>query len=104
MVMMYGESEVGERCKKHLTELVGDIDNDELVFLPHKSKLVVNDIELFNRVIQALDIQEISRLGGLHYTMDIYRADNIPEHWLIVLNKDKTQEFLTKYGEQYKII
>ena len=104
MATMYGESESGQRCKEYLTELVGNINDDKLVFWPHKSKLVVNDTELFNRVTQALNVKELRNLGGLNYSMDVPRAENIPEHWTVVLYRDYTQEFLTKYGEQYKII
>lgn len=98
------ETEDAEKCKRHLTAILGEnIDEAELIFWPHKYKLVVENPDLFHRIAQAIRKRKLIRFGGgLHYYMDVSRNYELPEHWTVVLDY-QTEDFLTNYGERYTI-
>ena len=101
---MMDETSSGERCKRHLETLIGNLADRNLVFWPHKNKLVIEDADLFHQIAQATKKTTLTDLGGFYYTMDVLREDRITDHWIVVLDADQTETFLNKYGGQYKIV
>ncbi len=99
------KTEAGERCKKHLTKMLGStIDEYKLTCWPHKKTIQIYDIELFNDIARKNKISELNKLGGLHYFIDIPNNDNPCDIWIIALDEGLGKKLLNKYGNEYNLL
>lgn len=98
------DTETGRKCKEYLERIIGDrVEGNELICWPHKSKLQVTDIEIFNEIAKKCKIDKLKNLGGFYYYINIPANDNYQDNWTVALDSELRKEFLTKYGKDYKI-
>jgi len=96
-------TKAGIRCKNYLINILGEnINKKELICWLHKRKIQVSDIETFNNIAKKHEINELNKIGGFHYFINISN-DNFRDNWTVILDYELGREFLTKYGNEYKI-
>ena len=69
------DTETGRRCKKYLEIIIGNkIERKELTCWPHKSKLQVADIEIFNEIAKKC---KIDKLNNFHFEFEVFMNSDI---------------------------
>lgn len=102
MVMM---DQTGEECKKHLETLVGDIDDEKVVFWPHKHKIVVNDSDVFHRIAQSKGKSKLIYSGGeFYYYIRVPDENTIQTSWTVVMDVDRSSDFGAQYRKLYQVV
>lgn len=97
------ETENGRICKGYLKKIIGDkLEESEIVCWPHKNKLQISNVEIFNEIANKNKINKLGIFGGFHYYINISNG-NHQNKWIVVLDSELSEEFLTKYGKDYKI-
>ena len=103
--MPLGERE--QRCLQHINENVGDNLDGKLEFWSWKSILGIRDVDVYHRIAQAFEVQDLSLGKGLFFNMrvPIEAGDRFGDQWSVSLlgDENKTKEFVQKYGQHYKV-
>ncbi|MBI2667329.1 hypothetical protein HYX17_01000 [Candidatus Woesearchaeota archaeon] len=91
-----------QRCSNFINEKLEEpLEEGSLEFYTWKNMLGIRDPEKFHKIAQSLKIKGLKKLGGIHYYIGI-PGDN-GNYWEIMLVGSQSEEFLQKYGVQYKV-
>ena len=101
------QTETARRCQDYLEERLGDeTETTSFQIWPNHSEVKVTSEDTFHKINQRLrNNNEITRvIEELGFNISIpYGDERAPENWGVFLDRELTETFLNKYGDQYEI-
>ena len=91
------QTEKGNKFQNYLENLIGNELEGKIQIWEHKSKIDVEDVDIFHKIAKEQKIDEISKINeGLNYIEEV--GGN---YWSICLSDRLNKSFVDKYGEKY---
>lgn len=88
-----------ERIQRYLERVINENSEGKVSIWEHKHLVNVDNENLFHNMAENTDLNSLYHVhGGLHYILEMGAYP-----WTFALDNDKTQDFLSKYGDQYLI-
>ena len=93
------------RLKQFIEDKLGEgSDKSSLEYRSWKYELNVRNLDTYHNIAQAFNIKElIDANHKISYKLRVPDPPSMPELWTVRLSDNLNQEFLTKYGHNYKI-